>query len=230
MAPLQARADTLTDAELVQRILGGETKLYEVIVRRYNQRLYRVTRSILLDADESEDVIQETYVRAFEHLSQFEGRALFSTWLTRIAVYEALNRMKARSKRRVLDATLDNVPELHDHFPDPEHERLAAETRAIIEDAIDRLPALYRAVFVMRSVEDMSTSEAAQCLDISEETVKTRLLRARRMLRRRLYDTVSAAGTEAFQFLGQRCDRITAKVMRMVDALGAEAGQGRSPK
>src|SRR5947209_6148574 len=100
---------TLSDTEIVGRILAGERHLFEVIVRRYNRRLYRVTRSILLDPDESEDVVQDTYVRAFEHLGQFEGRALFSTWLTKIAIYEALNRMKERKRRRALDSTLDEA-------------------------------------------------------------------------------------------------------------------------
>jgi RNA polymerase sigma-70 factor (ECF subfamily) len=218
---LQTQPNTLSDLELVRRILAGENQLYEVIIRRYNQRLYRVTRSILLDPDESEDVIQETYVRAFEHLGQFQGRALFSTWLTKIAVYEALNRMKERSRRRALDSTLEQAYELSDVMPDPEQERLAAETRAIIEDAIDRLPASYRSVFIMRWLEDMSTSETAQCLDLSEENVKTRLLRARRMLRRSLYETVDAASAGAFQFMGERCDRVTANVMGAIGSLPA---------
>jgi RNA polymerase sigma-70 factor (ECF subfamily) len=228
---LQTQPNTLSDSELVQRILAGENQLYEVIIRRYNQRLYRVTRSILLDPDESEDVIQETYVRAFEHLARFEGRALFSTWLTKIAVYEALNRMKERSRRRTLDSTLEQASELSDLMPNPEQERLASETRAIIEDAIDRLPASYRSVFVMRWLEDMSTSETAQCLDLSEENVKTRLLRARRMLRRSLCETLDAASAEAFQFMGKRCDHVTANVMGAIGSLPArahEAGEGRS--
>ncbi len=213
ITPLETQLSTLSDSEVVARILAGENQLYEVIIRRYNQRLYRIARSILLDPDESEDVLQETYVRAFEHLTQFEGRALFSTWLTKIAVYEALNRMKERSRRRTLDSTLEEGYGLKDTMPNPEQERLAAETRALLESAIDRLPASYRSVFVMRSIEDMSTSETAQCLDLSEENVKTRLLRARQMLRRSLYKTVDAAGAEAFQFMGERCDRVTAKVM-----------------
>jgi RNA polymerase sigma-70 factor (ECF subfamily) len=230
-SPLQTQPNTLSDSELIQRILAGESQLYEVIIRRYNQRLYRVTRSMLLDPDESEDVIQETYVRAFEHLGQFEGRALFSTWLTKIAVYEALNRMKERRRRRALDSTLEQGFEQRDVMPNPEQERLAAETRAIIEDAIDRLPASYRSVFVMRWLEDMSTSETAQCLDLSEENVKTRLLRARQMLRRSLYETVDAASAGAFQFMGERCDRVTANVMGAIGRLsirGHDAGESRS--
>jgi RNA polymerase sigma-70 factor, ECF subfamily len=217
--PLQTEPNIISDEEVVQRILAGEKQLYEVIIRRYNQRLYRVTRSILLDPDESEDVIQDTYVRAFEHLAQFEGKALFSTWLTKIAVYEALNRMRERSKRHALDSTLDQVSDFSDMTPNPEYKHLAAETRAILEDAIDRLPASYRAVFVMRWLEDMSTSETAQCLEISEDTVKTRLLRARRMLRRRLHETVNAASPEAFQFMGERCNRVRESAMARINRI-----------
>ena len=118
-----------------------------------------------------------------------------------------------------------------DVTPDPEQERLAAETRAIIEDAIDRLPTSYRSVFVMRSLEDMSTLETAQCLDVSEENVKTRLLRARRMLRRSLHEKVEAVSAGAFQFMGERCDRLTANVMGAIGSLPArarDASEGRS--
>jgi RNA polymerase sigma-70 factor, ECF subfamily len=222
--PLDIQAHTLSDPDLVRRILAGEQELYEVIIRRYNQRLYRVARAIVPSQDEAEDVIQETYTRAFEHLAQFEGRALFSTWLTKIAVYEAWNRMKQRSRNKVIDSTWSKVSELSHMAPTPEQERLTQETRAILENAIDRLPQPYRSVFVMRSMEEMSTSETAQCLDISEETAKTRLLRARRMLRRTLYEKVHAATAEAFQFLGERCDRLTAKVIGRIARSAPEHG------
>jgi RNA polymerase sigma-70 factor (ECF subfamily) len=223
--------NTLSDADLVRRILAGEHDLYEVIIRRYNQRMYRVTRSIVQHQDEAEDVVQDTYARAFEHLSQFEGRALLSTWLTRIAVNEARNRMKQHSRYKAIDSTLSKAPELGRTTQTPEHERLAEETRAILENAIDGLPEAYRSVFVMRSVEDMSTSETAHCPDISERTVKIRLLRARSMLRRMLYEKVHAASAEAFQFLGERCDRLTANVLRRIAirSQGGSDGQtGRS--
>jgi RNA polymerase sigma-70 factor (ECF subfamily) len=214
--PLESQASTLTDTDLVRRILAGETGFYEVIIRRYNQRLYRVARSIVQNQEEAEDVVQDTYARAFEHLAQFEGRALFSTWLTKIAVHEACDRMKTRSKHKAIDSTLSHASELSRMAHTPEHDRLAEEPRAILESAIDRLPEAYRSVFVMRSLEEMNTSETAQCLAISEETVKTRLLRARRMLRRTLYKEVHAASVDAFRFLGERCDRLTANVLGRV--------------
>jgi RNA polymerase sigma-70 factor, ECF subfamily len=209
-------ADELSDAELVQRILGGEKHLYEVIIRRYNQRLYRVARSIVQNQEEAEDVIQETYFRAFEHLHQFEGRALFSTWLTKIAVHEASNRLRRRTRHTTIDSALLEESKLSPTSQTPEHHRLAEETRVILESAIDHLPDAYRSVFVMRSIEEMSTSDTAQCLALSEETVKIRLMRARRMLRRTLYETVHAASSEAFQFLGERCDRTTAAVLKRI--------------
>jgi RNA polymerase sigma-70 factor (ECF subfamily) len=171
----------------VRRILAGEKQLYEVLIRRYNQRLYRVARSIVQSEEEAEDVIQDTYTRAFEHLAQFKGRALFSTWLTKIAIHEALHRMKQRTKRIVIDSAFSTGSKLSRLAQTPEDERLPKETREILENAIDHLPEAYRSVFVMRSLEEMTISETAQCLNISEEVVKIRLLRARRMLRRTPY-------------------------------------------
>jgi RNA polymerase sigma-70 factor (ECF subfamily) len=171
--PVENLAHSLSDADLVRRIVAGERELYEVIVRRYNQRLFRVTRSIVQNQEEAEDVIQDTYLRAFEHLSQFEGRALFSTWLTKIAVHEAWNRMKQRSKHKTIDC-LSRASKPRNAIQTPEHQRLADETRAILENAIDDLPEAYRSVFIMRSLEEMNTSETAQCLDITEEAVKIR--------------------------------------------------------
>jgi RNA polymerase sigma-70 factor, ECF subfamily len=208
------QANTLGDQDLVRRIIAGEKQLYEVIIRRYNQRLYRVARAIVQNQEEAEDVIQDTYARAFEHLAQFEGRASFSTWLTKIAAYEAWNRMKQRSRHKLVDSVLAKATQSRQMGQSPEHQHLAEETRVILENAIDRLPEAYRSVFVMRSLEEMTTSETAQCLDISEEAVKTRLLRARRMLRRTLYERVHAASAEAFRFFGDRCDRTTANVLR----------------
>jgi RNA polymerase sigma-70 factor, ECF subfamily len=213
---LENEANTLSDADLVRRIVAGEHDLYEVIIRRYDRRLYRVVRSIVQDQDEAEDVVQDAYARAFEHLVQFEGRARFSTWLTKIAIYEAWSRIKQRSRHKGIDSILSKAPEPSGTSQTPEQERLAEETRALLEDVIDHLPEAYRSVFVMRSLEGMSTSETAQCLDITEDAVKIRLLRARRMLRRALYEKAHAASVSAFQFLGERCDRITANVLRRI--------------
>jgi RNA polymerase sigma-70 factor, ECF subfamily len=215
----QVAAGALSDEEVVQRVLAGETALYEIVMRRYNQRLYRVARSIVRDPDEAEDVIQESYVKAYVHLGQFAGEAKFSTWLTRIAVHEALARMN-RKKRMVPVADGDEVgyrlDEVHSSEPDPEVRTSEAEAREMLETAIEALPAGYRSVFVMREVEGLSTAETARCLDLNEENVKVRLHRSRRMLRDALYQRAQVASASAFQFLGPRCDAIVAAVMRRV--------------
>jgi RNA polymerase sigma-70 factor (ECF subfamily) len=216
----QAAAVAQTDEEVIRRVLAGETALYEMIMRRHNQRLYRVARAIVRDPDEAEDVMQESYVRAYIHLGQFAGEAKFSTWLTRIAVHEALGRMN-RKKRMVQPAEHDEpgcrMEEVRSGEPDPEVQRSEAEAREMLEQAIDSLPDGYRAVFVMREVEGLSTAETARCLDLNEENVKVRLHRSRRMLREALYRRAQIATANAFQFLGPRCDGVVAAVLRRVE-------------
>jgi RNA polymerase sigma-70 factor (ECF subfamily) len=206
----------VTDEEVVARVLDGDTALYEIIMRRYNQRLYRVTRAILRDGDEAEEVMQEAWVRAYQHLNQFAGTARFSTWLTRIAVNAALARVQGRKRFLAMGDGEDGGRTMDDFEspqPDPETSASGAETRALLESAIDSLPATYRSVFVMREVEGMTTAEAAACLEVSEENVKVRLHRSRRMLRDQLYERAGARSAEAFQFLGARCDRIVGAVL-----------------
>ncbi len=213
----------LADGEIVQRVLAGEVDAYEVIMRRHNQRLYRAARAILRDDDEAEDVIQETYVRAYQHLADFAGEAQFSTWLTRIAVNEALARLRGR--RRVSDAGGDREGrrEAMDLFESPsagpEQQLLEGETRRVLEAAIDALPEPYRVVFVLREIEEMDTAQTAACLDLTEETVKVRLHRSRRMLRRELYARAGAASAEAFLFGANRCDRVVRSVLEAVRGL-----------
>lgn len=185
-------------------------------MRRYNQRLFRVARSILGDSDEAEDVMQDAYVRAYAALRQFEGRAQFSTWLVKIAVYEASSRLK---KRRRIEAFSPQSPQenqgmesMRSSGPDPEQEFLRHEAGSFLEQAIDALPGTYRCVFMCREVEDMSTAETANCLDLTEEAVKVRLHRARQMLQNDLYARARATSSHAFQFLGARCDRLVRAV------------------
>lgn len=221
MWTLQAAAGALSDEEVIQRVLAGETALYEIIMRRHNQRLYRVARAIVRDPDEAEDVMQESYVRAYVHLGQFAGEAKFSTWLTRIAVHEALGRMN-RKKRMVQPAEGDEpgcrMDEVRSGTPDPETQTSEAEARRLLEQAIESLPDSYRTVFVMREVEGLSTAETARCLDLNEENVKVRLHRSRRMLRDALYQRAQVATANAFQFLGPRCDAVVAAVLRRLES------------
>ena len=212
---------SLSDEEVVARVKAGETALFEVIMRRYNQRLYRVARSILGDEGEAEDVMQQAYVNAYVHLSQFAERARFSTWLTKIAVYEALSR--ARRRRR---AALDPLPDteegeemLPSHAPDAEHQVYAKEMQGFVEAAIAAMPEVYRTTFVLREVEGMSVSEVATCLDVSTDTVKTRLHRARARLRDDLCRRARSSASEVFPFHLTRCDRLVAAVMAQLHRL-----------
>ena len=221
----KARVEGWTDQEVVGRVLAGETELYEIIMRRYNQRLYRVVISILRDAAETEDVMQDAYVRAYEHLSQFEGRAAFSTWLTRIAVHEALARLRKRERIQPLGNELDEgeIP-VNPAGPalNPEQSVSKAELNHMLEEAVLALPEQYRAVLMMRDVEEMSTSETAEALSLSEENVKVRLHRGRAMVRRDLFARVGATAKNAFPFLGARCDRVVARVFeRLSSSMGA---------
>jgi RNA polymerase sigma-70 factor, ECF subfamily len=202
----------MTDEAVVSAVLDGRVALFEILMRRYNQRLYRVARGIVRDADEAEDVVQEAYLNAYAHLDQFEHRARFSTWLTKIAVYEALSRVRRRG-RFPTESEDDDMTAITTTDPDPERQAQASELRAILEGAIDALPAAYRSVFVMREVEQLSTAETAECLDVSEDAIKMRLHRARAMLRDDLMERVGATAPELLRFDGARCDRIVRNVM-----------------
>jgi RNA polymerase sigma-70 factor (ECF subfamily) len=190
----QAAVNNSSDEALVVRILQGETLLFEVIMRRHSQRLYRVARGILRDRCEAEDVMQAAYVRAYQHLSQFAGRAKFSTWLTRIAVHEALNRLEERGRVRYIEEM--SGPEspasdvVRSQEPSPEQYASAREQARVLERAVQALPPKYRVVVMMRDLEEMTVAETASCLDITEENVKVRLHRARAMLRHAIYARV----------------------------------------
>ncbi|TAM98333.1 MAG: RNA polymerase sigma factor [Rhodanobacteraceae bacterium] len=208
---------TIPDAELVSSVRDGETGLYEMLMRRYNQRLFRVVRSVVANDSDAEDVLQEAWVRAYEHLDQFEGRASFSTWVTRIAYYEALARSRNSKRWTPLEnpdgGIIAEAERRQATAETPETQAMRAQLGRMLEAAIDALPETYRAVFVLREVERLSTSETAESLELSEEAVKTRLHRSRALLRRELEENLGAAVTEAYAFLGARCDRIVAKVL-----------------
>jgi RNA polymerase sigma-70 factor (ECF subfamily) len=209
----------LADEEVVRRVQLGEHALFEILMRRYNQRLYRVARSILRDEAEAEDVMQQAYVNAYQHLSQFAGRARFSTWLTRIAVHEALARVRRRGRAREVempDIDGDAVA-LESARPSPEQEALAAELRRLLEGALDTLPRASRAVFVLRELEGLSTADVAECLQVSEDVVKTRLHRARARLRQELFERAGLVREDAFAFHATRCDRVVATVFARLE-------------
>jgi RNA polymerase sigma-70 factor (ECF subfamily) len=221
----QFSTDQLTDETIVDRIRHGETALYEILIRRHNQRLYRTIRAILRDDRDVEDVMQRAYVDAYRHLDQFRGAARFSTWLTRIAVNRAIR--SGRGVRRDLELVpAAGDPELTiQQAPaptiDPEHAMYGHELRVVLESSIEQLPEPFRLVFVMREVEGLSTAETAACLEINEDTVKTRLHRAKRILRERLDRQLGPAAGTVYQFHLSRCDRVVTGVMQEIHKLSA---------
>ncbi|HZP18322.1 MAG TPA: RNA polymerase sigma factor [Terriglobales bacterium] len=216
--------EPLPDEEVVRRILEGETALFELILRRYNQRLYRVARAILSDDAEAEDVMQDAYVKAYEHLSQFAGRSRFSTWLTRIAIHEALARAQRRKRTEQFGASersesgSNGEVDVAASALNPEEQLSVSELGRALEDAILAIPEQYRLVLMMRDVEQLSTAETASTLDLSEENVKVRLHRARAMVRKHLFAQAGAEAPRAFGFMGERCDRVVGRVMERIGA------------
>lgn len=217
--PERRESAALSDEEIVERVRAGEVDLFEILMRRHNQRLYRACRSVL-DDGEAEEVAQEAWVRAFTHLEQFAGRARFSTWLLRIGIHEAWAR--ARRARRFRSEARDSfrleadMRRNADDERDPEKDALRGELGAALEAAVDSLPERYRSVFVLREIEDLDTAETAACLDITVETVKTRLHRARGLLQKALLARAGATSPAAFHFAGARCDRMVAAVLRRI--------------
>ncbi len=226
--PSSNRPDLGPDEALVRRVLGGELGLYEVIMRRHNRRLFRVARSILREDGEAEDVVQDAYVRAYAHLAQFQGESAFGTWLTRIAVHEALARVRKRSRNASLDdEAVQSEDVVADRSPSPEQRAHDRELRRVLEDAVDALPLAFRTVFVMRAVDEMSTTDAAAVLGIPEDTVRTRLHRARGLLQAMLVKRIEVGARDAFGFQGERCDRIVASVLQTLQTLaGSDAKDG----
>jgi len=211
----KARLEGWTDEEVVERVKDGDTALYEIIMRRHNQRLYRVARAILRDDAEAEDVMQDAYVRAYQHLDQFAGRAPFSAWLTRIAVHEALARLRLRNRSQQLEDT-EQDGEINMNIVetslDPEQCASRAELGQFLEEAVLGLPEQYRAVVILRDIEELSTSETAAALDLTEQNVKVRLHRGRAMVRGWLFARVGPEAKNAFSFMGVRCDRVVHSV------------------
>ena len=213
---------SMDDAALVGAVRNGDREAFRHIMRRSNQRLFRVARGVVNDDAEAEDVVQEAYAHAFEKLPTFRGDAALLTWLTRIVLNEAYGRL--RGLRLVVDVEQIEASQMDSAsilpFPakfgdeDPAAATARDQARRLIEQAIDHLPEPFRIVFVMREIENCTVEETAASLDLRPETVKTRLHRARRLLRAALHDTLSETLHDAFPFLGARCDRMTDAVMQ----------------
>lgn len=220
----------LSDAEIARRIAAGDEDAFRLLMRRNNQTLYRAARSILKDDAEAEDAVQEAYLLAYRAMSRFRGEAKLSTWLVRIVVNEAIARSRKRSRSAEIirldgdmkpgdaarEVSLNEVPS-----EQPEQGTLRAETRRLLENKIDGLPDTFRAVFVLRALEEMTVEETAAALDIPESTVRTRFFRARGLLREALAREIDFVIGDAFAFDGARCDRIVAGVLALAKCLQA---------
>jgi RNA polymerase sigma-70 factor (ECF subfamily) len=207
-------APTLSDDEIVTRVCAGEVALFEILMRRHNQRLFRVVRAITRDDADAEDAVQQAYISAYKSLDRFAHASLFSTWLTRIAINEGLKRSQRRL--HLAETTLNDEDDVRKEVvvePSPEEQASAREMTMLLEAEVNRLPLHYRIVFMMREVQQMTTAETAQCLGISEEAVKVRLFRAKALLRAAILRSIDVAAPQAFGFLGARCDRLVQRVM-----------------
>jgi RNA polymerase sigma-70 factor (ECF subfamily) len=221
---MPAPAAALPDVEIVRRVRAGETALFEILMRRHNQRVYRAVRAVVKDEADVEDVMQQAYINVFTHLYQFEERSQFSTWLMSIALHEAFGR---RRKTRLSESTAwirfdvgDDRGDVGDALAspeaDPERQAYAQELHRALEAAVDTLPETYRTVFMLRDIEGLSTSETGEGLGLGEEAVKTRLHRARVIVRRAVTARIGQAAHGAFQFHAPRCDRVVAAVLARV--------------
>jgi RNA polymerase sigma-70 factor, ECF subfamily len=218
-------AVTVSDAELVPRIARADHGAFETLMRRHNGKLFRVARAILKEDGEAEDALQDAYLEAYRHIGEYRGEAQVGTWLTRIVVNQSLMRLRKRKRDHVVvpfgDPNADPPGNAEADVPDekgesPTSATLRSEIRHILERRIDELPDAFRTVFVMRDVEDMTVHETAECLSIPAATVRTRLFRARALLREALARDIDAGTVDVFGFAGERCDRIVAGVLAKV--------------
>lgn len=226
------RADTDVDTDVVKRIAAGDQDALTKLMRRYNQRLYRVARSILRNDADAEEAVQEAFYCAYRAMSQFRGEAALSTWLVRIVVNESKRRLRKINRLSTWlefssDAPLDDITadtNMDEHTSyQPEANLMHTQTRHILEKHIDRLPDVFRAVFVLRAVEELSVEETATCLGIPPATVRTRYFRSRALLRKTLRQEMGEEINEVFSFAGYRCDRIVAAVLTRIQAHNGNA-------
>ena len=224
-------AEAEDDASVVRRILAGDTVAFALLMRRCNRRLYRLARAVVGNDADAEDALQEAYFNAYRRLGQFRGDSSLATWLSRLVVNECLGRMRRSARRQNVipmipspsDEELEAVPSSEAGAPDAAADR--AQMKAILERRIDALPATFRAVFVLRSVEELSVEETAECLGIPAETVRSRHFRAKSLLREALAQEIDIAERNLWEFAGKRCDRIVARVLaRIAGASGGGEG------
>ena len=211
---------TIKEKEVIKRILAGEKELYEILVRRNNQKLFRIIRSYIKDQAEIEDIMQDTYVKAFTKLYQFKLESTFSTWLIRIGINQSLARLKEKGKLHHLQDSINNLKSnTIFEIPDckqlnPQDMMIRNEAKKVLENAIDNLDVKYRTVYIMKEVEEMSLKEISIALDLTVANVKVRVHRSKEMLKEKLYEV--ANGKNIFEFGFTRCDRVTEYVMKLI--------------
>jgi RNA polymerase sigma factor (sigma-70 family) len=209
----------LDDSVIVQRILAGEKELFEILLRRHNQRLFRIIRSYLKNADEVQDAMQNAYLKAFDKLHQFQGSSSFSTWLIRIGINEALLRLKNMKRAKVIhlnseDAGSESLKQIHDNQIGPERKIINQESKQILEKAIDNLPEKYRVVYMLKEVEGLPSQEVCESLGLTESNMKVRLHRAKALLKESLFQLSVTA--DVFEFGNARCDAVVNFVMSAI--------------
>jgi RNA polymerase sigma-70 factor (ECF subfamily) len=228
MIPKTTVPADIGDRDLAMRIEQGDQDAFALLMRRYNQRLFRTARSILRNYTEAEDAVQEAYLLAYSSIAQFRADATLATWLTRVVINVALGQLRKTARRSNI-AFLHGAADAHNDSEDadmhasrletPEDGVMRAQARALLESSIEALPEAFRTVFVLRAVEEMSSEEVGQCLDIPEATVRSRFFRARSQLRASLLRHADFALEEAYAFDGARCDRIVAAVLAKLAVL-----------
>lgn len=210
----------MPDLLIINRIISGEKELFEILLRRYNQTLYRAVRSFLRDEDDIKDTMQDAYLKAYQKLHQFRGEALFSTWLVRIGINESLLRLKKKKKNQIIpfdnnDTNKDLLFQISDsNRMNPEKQTIQQEIRHLIEHAIDQLPQKYKVIYVLKEIEGMSNSAIASCLELSDSNVKVRLHRAKNLLKNHLFKL--SESKSVFEFGNERCDHIVDSVMKHI--------------
>jgi RNA polymerase sigma factor (sigma-70 family) len=211
-------SDKTPAAELAALAAGGHAQAFEAIMRRHNRLLFRTARGVVPDDAEAQDVVQETYLRAFTHLQAYRGDSSLGTWLARIAINVALGSQRRKGRLVQWEDSAEDATEPEHAMPSPDaegpHEAAERqEVRALLQASIEDLPPIYRSVFMLRAVEELSVEETANCLGVSDDVVKTRFLRARAMLRERLASRAESGAPGTFAFAGARCDAVLAHVM-----------------
>jgi len=218
--PLGALPRGEDDASLARRVAGGDRSAFTSLMRTHNRRLYRLARALLGDPTEAEDAVQDAYLNAYRCIGGFRGESALSTWLSRLVLNECLARQRRRQRRENVipmvsfESTIENVCDIADaQVRPPDKEAGRAQMRAILETKVGELPEVFRAVFVLRSVEELTVEETADVLGLTAETVRSRHFRARGLLRESLARDVDLAERDLFDFGGRHCDAIVARVL-----------------